>query len=226
MDCTEYSFDPTELSLNGLEVSRWIGYPEKGIPPAIEEQIADVLTEMIALMDIKGGFCISDNISFKSTSLHIDNTDFQTKKIITRSLNQASSIAIFACTIGEDVSNWSTRLMRDDPLKGYIADVAASVMTEKTAGKIQEKIELFAEDHAESTSNRYSPGYCGWPVTDQHHLFSLLPDDFCGISLNEAAQMYPVKSLSGIIGIGKELVKTPYQCNTCNISDCIMSPLS
>jgi hypothetical protein len=226
MDCTECSLDPTDLSLSGLEVGKWIGYSETGIPPAIEQQIAEVLIEMLAMLDIKAGYCISDNISFKQTSLHIENTDFQLKKIITSSMKQASSIAIFVCTIGEAASKWSTRIIRDDPLKGYIADVVASVMTEKTAEKIQEKIELFAQDHAESTSSRYSPGYCGWPVTDQHHLFSILPDRFCGISLNEAAQMLPLKSISGIIGIGKELIKTPYQCNTCNISGCIMSPMS
>jgi len=226
MDCTEYLFNPTDISLSGMEVSSWIGYSETGVPPAIEEQITEVLIEMIALLDIKGGFCISDNITFKRSSLQIENTDLQLKNIITSSMKQASSIAIFACTIGETVSNWASQLMKDDPLKGYIADVAASVMTEKTAGKIQKKVELFARGHAALTSNRYSPGYCGWPVTDQHILFSLLPDKFCDISLNEAAQMHPVKSVSGIIGIGKELVKTPYQCNTCNISACVMSPLS
>ena len=225
MEYSEYFFDPTDLPITSLELGRWIGYPEKGIPPAIKEQMDDVLSILIDLVDIKGGFGVTDNISFKSASLNIENIEFQTKKIISGSLNKATSIAIFACTIGETVNNWATRLIKDDVLKGYIADVAASVMAEKAAVKIQEMIEQYTQGQAASISNRYSPGYCGWSVSDQHRLFSLLPDNFCGITLNEAALMHPMKSVSGIIGIGKEIVKNPYQCNICDISDCIMSPL-
>jgi hypothetical protein len=203
-----------------------IGYPEMEIPPAIEVQIDDVLTSLIDLVDIKGGFGISDSIFFQSGLVNIENTEFQTKKIISRSLNKATSMAIFACTIGDAVSNWASRLIKEDALKGYIADVAASAMAEKTAGKIQDTIEEFSRGQAEYISNRYSPGYCGWSVADQHLLFSLLPDNFCGITLNDAALMHPIKSVSGIIGIGKEVVKNPYQCNICDITDCIMSPLT
>jgi cobalamin-dependent methionine synthase I len=97
-------------------------------------------------------------------------------------------------------------------------------MAEKVAEKIQDEIKQSAQGQAEAVSNRYSPGYCGWSVADQHLLFSFLPANFCGITLNESALMHPIKSVSGIIGIGKEMVKNPYQCNICDVTDCIMSP--
>ena len=220
----EYAFGPTDLSINSKEIGKQIGYPEKGMPKDIKEKTDSILPDLIGLVDVKGGFAVSDNISFKPASLRIENADFQTKKIITSSLIKASSIAIFVCTIGEDVSNLASKLIKEDALQGYIVDVAASVMAEKAADKIQEKIRQFAKVQDKSVSNRYSPGYCGWPVSDQHLLFSLLPDNFCGISLNEAALMYPVKSVSGIIGIGKEIVKNPYHCSICDQKDCMMTP--
>ncbi len=222
----QFTFNSTDISITSLEVGRWIGYPEKEIPPAIEKQIDAVCFELFNLLDIRGGFYISDNIAIGSASLYIDNTEFYTKKIITRSLKEASSIAIFACTIGEAISNRAIQLIREDALKGYIGDVVASIMAEKTAGKFQEKIEQYAHSQEDSISNRYSPGYCGWSVAEQHLLFSLLPDSFCGITLNDAALMQPIKSVSGIIGIGKKIIKNPYECNICDETDCIMSAVS
>ncbi|MCK7538940.1 MAG: hypothetical protein MZV63_52410 [Marinilabiliales bacterium] len=46
-------------------------------------------------------------------------------------------------------------------------------------------------------TNRFSPGYCGWDVAEQHKLFSFFKDNFCGITLTESALMNPVKSVSG-----------------------------
>jgi uncharacterized protein YlaI len=224
MNASEYTFDHTDFSITNFEVGRWIGYPEKGVPPAIEEQIGAVLSELMDLVEIKAGFRIYDNVAVDSALIRIENAEFHTKKIIARAIRKASSMAIFTCTIGEAVSSWSTQLIKNNPLKGYLADISASIMAEKTAERIQEEIEKYAREQASSISNRYSPGYCGWSVSDQHLLFSLLPENFCGITLNENALMHPIKSVSGIIAIGKEIVKNPYQCNICDITDCIMSP--
>jgi hypothetical protein len=40
-------------------------------------------------------------------------------------------------------------------------------------------------------------------VAEQHKLFSLLPPGICGITLSDSALMHPIKSVSGITGIGK-----------------------
>jgi hypothetical protein len=69
-------------------------------------------------------------------------------------------------------------------------------------------------------TNRYSPGYCGWDVSEQHKLFRLIPDNFCGIRLTESALMDPVKSNSGIIGIGESVKMNPYTCSLCDLKEC------
>ncbi len=224
MDYTEYSFDTSDFTITTGEVGRWIGYPENGTPPDIDEKIDDVLSELLGLVDMRGGFGIINDIGIDSKSLRLEGKEFKTKKIITRALKKATSMAIFTCTIGEAVSSFATQYLKKDPLAGYIVDVSASVMAEKAAEKIQEEIWNYAQNQSESISNRYSPGYCGWSVADQHVLFSFLPENFCGITLNDMALMHPIKSVSGIIGIGNEIVKNPYECNICDVTDCIMSP--
>ena len=69
-------------------------------------------------------------------------------------------------------------------------------------------------------TNRYSPGYCGWNVSEQKNIFQLIPEKFCGIELTDSCVMVPMKSVSGIIGIGKEVRYNPYTCNLCKMENC------
>ena len=69
-------------------------------------------------------------------------------------------------------------------------------------------------------TNRYSPGYCNWPVSDQQILFLLLPEKFCGVTLTGSSLMIPIKSVSGVIGIGASVKMKEYTCDTCGMKDC------
>lgn len=72
-----------------------------------------------------------------------------------------------------------------------------------------------------NVSNRFSPGYCERSLTDIHQLISMLPPDFCNISLNDAAFMIPAKSICGIIGIGRKVIRSEYQCGRCDLEACV-----
>ncbi|MGB5263413.1 MAG: vitamin B12 dependent-methionine synthase activation domain-containing protein, partial [Lutimonas sp.] len=70
-------------------------------------------------------------------------------------------------------------------------------------------------------TNRYSPGYCDWKVVDQQKLFSFFPENFCGVSLSETSLMRPIKSVSGIVGIGKNVNYLSYICDKCKNLGCV-----
>jgi hypothetical protein len=57
-------------------------------------------------------------------------------------------------------------------------------------------------------------------VADQHKLFSFFPANCCGISLTDSALMHPIKSVSGIIGLGKEVKFREYTCDLCSQVEC------
>ena len=73
----------------------------------------------------------------------------------------------------------------------------------------------------EKLTNRYSPGYCHWDVADQRKLFSLFPSAPCGVTLTSSLLMNPVKSISGVIGIGKSVGYRDYPCALCLSNHCI-----
>lgn len=87
--------------------------------------------------------------------------------------------------------------------------------------KIQKLLEASLQESKLNISDRYSPGYCEWSVAEQAYLFDLLPDNFCGISLSDSFLMDPIKSVSGIIGIGAGLKQKGYQCHWCTDKNCL-----
>ena len=100
-------------------------------------------------------------------------------------------------------------------------DTMGSLVAEKSMDFIQSELEKQVLPEGMKITNRYSPGYCNWPVDDQKQLFSLLPANACDISLSASCLMVPIKSVSGIIGIGKNVRKSSYSCDICNNLTCI-----
>ena len=187
------------------------------------EQITDVISELQIKCNIKAGYQLY-NLHFDhsfASRLSIGNSFVNTGKIITSQLKNSEQAASFACTIGPGMENWSRQVMQDgDPALGYWIDLVASLITEKAVNYLHDYIEKIMNDHGLKITNRYSPGYCDWPVSNQHLLFTLFPKNFCGISLNESALMIPIKSVTGIIGIGSIVKYEEYPCEQCIKDDC------
>jgi cobalamin-dependent methionine synthase I len=108
-----------------------------------------------------------------------------------------------------------------DLLTGYIYDVIGSEIADAAADLMQESLKEAMASEGRKITNRYSPGYCGWDVAEQHKLFQLMPDNYCGIKLNTSALMDPEKSISGFIGIGEHVRYNQYTCGLCDMKDCI-----
>jgi hypothetical protein len=113
-----------------------------------------------------------------------------------------------------------------DPLTGYIYDIIGSIVVDAAADMMQSELEKTILSAGKKITNRYSPGYCGWDVSEQHKLFRLFPDNFCGIRLTDSALMDPVKSISGIIGIGEEVRYNNYRCSLCDMKECAYREVS
>jgi hypothetical protein len=220
----EYVVGIEELDLDQMEIGRLMGYREDDIPSMVEETIKEVISASKRKYAIRGGFVWYDDVSIQEEGILINEVEFNCKKIIAHALRESSSAAVMVCTAGQEISNWINELFgQDEPVKAYATDIAASIVAELAADIIHGKVKDHAKRSGLRISNRYSPGYCGWDVSDQNKLFSLLPADFCGIHVNEASLMVPVKSISAIIGIGTDISKTGYICNQCDRDDCLMA---
>ncbi|HWR74983.1 MAG TPA: vitamin B12 dependent-methionine synthase activation domain-containing protein [Bacteroidales bacterium] len=201
-----------------------MGYQPGTSPEPVTLLINEITEELLSFGDIKAEYRIFSEISFqhKEKSLQVEGIVFNIKPIIYRQIKEAEEAALFICTAGPVIGEKSRNSMKGgDLLKGYVYDVIGSEVVEAAADMMQEELKAEAAARGKKITNRFSPGYCGWDVAEQHKLFSFFKDNFCGITLTESALMNPVKSVSGVIGIGKNVRYAPYQCKLCVDKKCI-----
>ncbi|MDQ1332451.1 MAG: hypothetical protein QG576_485, partial [Bacteroidota bacterium] len=135
-------------------------------------------------------------------------------------IREAGSMAIFLCTAGKEPGVRSSKSMKEgDLLRGYVYDTVGSELVEAAADLMQYDLENEMIKSGKKITNRFSPGYCGWDVAEQKKLFQLVQDNYCGIRLTSSSLMDPVKSVSGIIGIGENVDRNPYTCSLCDMKD-------
>ncbi|MCP5063623.1 MAG: hypothetical protein GY936_14345 [Ignavibacteriae bacterium] len=219
----EYNLTYDQVNVNLQNVISEMGYPNGIAPPEIIEIVEKQYKKSKEYVDLRCGFVRVDHghISVEGNLVHLENVTFRTEKIVSVPLTQMKEAMLFVVTIGHEFDEWSRSTFNSgDPLAGFIIDLLGSELAESTADWIENKIVSIVRIENKKCSNRYSPGYCGWDVSEQHKLFSFFPEDFCGISLTKTALMKPHKSVSGIIGIGEDIIRREYPCDVCNISHC------
>jgi len=224
-DSEVFTFRPSfaELSIRRDSLERNLGYKRQKASPAVSAAIDDVFRAAPAYVDVQCGAVIlpTGSVSIGDDYIQCDSRRLSAERVIAPLLKDAETIAIFVATAGPRLEEWASNLIRgDDVITGYIADTMGSEVAEHAADFLQNKLTGAASSRGWKTTNRYSPGYCGWPTSDQHALFSLLPQEFCGIRLTSSSLMVPIKSVSGVIGLGSEVQRQGYQCAICEMEDC------
>ena len=150
-----------------------------------------------------------------------DLPPFEMGRIIERQLKGSEAYALFICTAGIAFEEYQQQLKNaNDMVHVFIADALGSVIAEKCADQmeiaLQESIDKLGWKH----TNRFSPGYCGWHVSQQQMLFPLFQEHTCGVTLTDSSLMVPIKSVSGIIGLGTGVCKLDYTCGLCDFKQC------
>jgi hypothetical protein len=219
-----FNINFSDLDLGPDQIERVLGKTGDESREMVMDLIYEVLEDSARVCDIRAEYAIYKGVEFNSEikSVAINDIQFNIGKIIWGQIRKSESVAVFLCTAGEEIGHLARKLLAEkDFLRGYIYDIAGSEIVEAAADIMQEKLREEAGALQMSITNRFSPGYCGWNVSEQHNLFRLLPENFCSISLTESALMIPIKSVSGIIGLGRDVRFRPYTCNLCDKENCI-----
>ena len=221
-DIEKFSFCYQDLNINPKIITSLMGY-EKDIPVEMGQIVENEIETINSIDEFRGGYLIKDVKLLKTNSqLEIDNVYFNVGKTTLKFYENSEQVALLVSTAGEFISERSGQLMKEGLLlEGYVVDVIGSVICEKVAIKTWERVKEVSSLKNKKVTNRYYPGYCNWNIEEQHSLFSLLPKDFCNIHLTESALMIPTKSISAIVGIGKNVVYMKNPCSHCKNVDCI-----
>lgn len=203
----------SDISLDLHEIYRSMGYPDPDSPPEDMKSIVEGLLERF------GPVCHPQFHYIESTV-----EGLSPKGIIMKGLSGAEKYLLFIATAGIEFQQEIDKLSEEgDIVKTYAADLIGSEIAEATVRECMKAIE--ADYSGTGVSNSYSPGYCGWVLSDQREIFARFEGETCGVTLNDSCLMYPIKSVSGIISVGARVEKREYGCAICGRKDCYKNRL-
>ncbi len=206
------------LSLPEEEIFLALGYGGTIPDSHILTLINEVLSEVSRISIPRYIYRVEKAGISERNRIKVNDLVFSPGGIILSYLPGMSHVCIFAATAGKEYETYLRNLRKEgDIVKEFVADAIGSVIAEACVVEIGKELNAYKEF---KHSFPYSPGYCGWDIREQKKLFSLFPEEPCGIHLSESCLMTPVKSVSGFIGLGEELKPQPYRCEICNNIHC------
>ena len=149
---------------------------------------------------------ISPRVSLKSPQL-------------AQALGGAKQIAVAVCTIGQQLEDAvGAMFTAGQYVEATVLDGVGSAAVEELSQRACRMFEDMAHERGLMTSSPFSPGEPDWPLEGQRDLFDLVPAQEIGVTLADTYLMRPLKSLSLVVGIGKNLSAGGSACEFCSLN--------
>ena len=205
------SAEANEIEIKQSAVEEYLGYfgakADENLLPLIDE----CKKEFLECVDYKA--CVSQvNCCEKDGKICLDFMQSESKSL-KGNLKNCETAFFFAATTGVAVQRLIAKNSLISPVKGMITDSIGSAAIEAFCDYINRKV-----GDVDYLRPRFSPGYGDMPLECQKDIIEFLQTKKnIGMSLTESLMMIPVKSVTAIIGIGKEKNKcTGPGCMICS----------
>lgn len=206
-----------ELGLTPAKVYRELGYGRETPDEPIRELTVALLDRVKHLARPCGTYQFHEG-RVGADAVELDEgTVLPVGEALAGVLSGCHRFAVFAATAGDAYrelrGGW-----RADPVADYVLDGIGTCIVMAVGKRLEQQIA--AEVPGFRHGSRISPGYCGWPLPSQRDIFRLLGGELCGIALTPSCLMQPLKSISGIVGIGRDIRPGGYGCTWCSLDNC------
>lgn len=126
------------------------------------------------------------------------------------------SAAVMAATLGAAADSLIRRFEAADLTRAVVLDACASAIIEEYCDEIEAGVKTAAGEAGLKTAARFSPGYGDFPLDTQPQILSLL-DTYrkIGLGCDGNFLLSPRKSVTAVIGIGKNPDRINRGCDTC-----------
>jgi len=142
-------------------------------------------------------------------------------------LKAAARVVVFVATIGEALDE----LAHEKRTQGYMDEsftfhVIGSAAAEASGDAVVDYLWEHEARPAEALTPAFCPGFCGMEIGEQRTIFSVLDASPIGVRLLPTLLMQPLKSVSGLIGIGQAdaIERHGFPCERCPNNHCAMRP--
>ena len=211
------------ITLQPTDILRSLGYPPEAAPPLdIVHAVEELMREAGEYLQPCGAYSLYAPPNWTDHSLDIGGCTIVGN--VGEFFRGATHIAVFMVTVGNEITRHARmRGEAGDVFAGRVLDAIGSWATERTAEALMTHLAAHLGPD-ESFTVRYSPGFCGMDLSQQRLLFRLAPANAIGITLLPSFFMHPLKSISGLIGLGPLVVVGVHlsPCEPCPLVGCHM----
>jgi len=210
-----------KLDIDKEKVLGYQGYNKKRVKKP-NQNILQITEEEInrgySLFKPQGIYSLTKIICFTSKErINLEN-DFALRfsKSIIDQLKGTSYLLVGVVTIGDLLEKKVSELLSQGEYPQALAlDAVGTVAVEYFSWRVRKMARQEVTEQGFKTSRHFSPGYSGWAVSQQEIIFKSMPTDNIGVKLTKGCMMLPQKSLSWVIGVGKEIVTPSGEDNNC-----------
>lgn len=208
------------MNIDKKEVLRYLGYKDK---IHVDDRMDSLIDELI----LETYSTSRKNYSYRfydlDESTRLVDTDVElTGENIKEHLVGCEKCCIVGVTLGSEIDKRLRYYTKVDLTKALIFNACATAGIESLCNSVNSLIKMIAINNKWGITNRYSPGYGDFPLSIQHGILSLIDGESIGLTCNEESILIPRKSITAIIGLGRDSIEKLRGCKDCNLShDCL-----
>lgn len=209
--------DLVEARLTGIdrfEALRYLGYRGQALPPDAENAIARcerMILDIARPRAVWRRFGLRGDMTLEGTELRLRGEDIRAR------LAGCEGAILMAATLGHEIEalirQTQVRSMADAMILDACASAAVENVCDNLCRDIQDSILPML------LTERYSPGYGDFPLTQQEGLFRVLDiTRRIGVTLTASGLMLPQKTVTAVLGVSDAPVKSARSgCEGCGL---------
>lgn len=205
--------------MSGLqsETLRYLGY--KGNTP--DEQIAELVDNCLAeLSHISTPRSLYKLCEVERGDSLLIATIATTSASLARHLDGCDRAVIFAATLGSDVDLLLRRSSLTDMSRTVVLQAAATALLEQYCDEVCGELSSSLLGDGLLLRPRFSPGYGDLALDCQRDILAILACSRIGLASTDSLMLTPSKSVTAIIGAGREPFCHRGGCESCGKTDC------
>ena len=162
-------------------------------------------------------------ISFSEGRVNLeDNFSFNFNNLVPGILEGADYLVFGVVSIGNALEDKTSEFFtHKEYSRGLALDAVGTVAIRYLSRHVRSIICQEAKEKHLKTSKHFTPGTTGWDISQQKNIFEIIPADKIGVKLTNSYMMIPKKSLSWAIGVGKNIIKSSKDDDSCQICQAI-----
>lgn len=190
-------------------------YHYLNIQGVVDQKTDQLIDECIKeVLDIALFKAVSQKFILKHNPLQIEHIHLASQDLQLY-FKDCDECLVVACTLGVQIDRKIKYYEHIDMSKAVVFDAVSNAYLEECQDEYEQSL------HLGKNTFRFAPGYGDIPLNLNYELARVLQiDKKIGVSINQNYLFLPMKSMLGIIGLGKDIKKTCLSCireNQCEL---------